>query len=572
MATPKGYPEQAKDSRIKSEYATVQKLDENRYGMDVNANFYVQEIAGDVAVEAPDAGDEAQNIKVTGHVALPGDLIRFKSGALQYKEYRVDTVSANKINLAQTPSVAASAGDLIDILRHTQPRVNSEGDISVTVSPSPIAFQETSGAVTTDVTVLDDRDTPANSKPLPVKIQEFEGGDINITAGDLNVQLSHTGANADSTQIGDGTEIMLVNADGSINSVVSATDLDVRDLDATQDNVAISDGTDTMAVNADGSINSVVSATDLDVRDLSHTQDSVRIGDGTELANVNASNELQVRDDDLNTEIAALSKDHGAAVGTEGIAMLAEDNSGNYTRLNVNASGELIVTTAAGASDPANHDEDTPHTDGDTGKHLLSVRQDTLASSTTADGDYASVKSNSLGEVYTKDTDVKTDTALMVTSLQLIDNTVKTEGAAKGTEGVPMFVEDASGNYALPQVNGSGELIVTTSATASSDVVDFMDTPLLDTSSTSIPASSSNPLEVVASLAAGVKKVQLIDTTGAYIGLYTGAALSETLVGIFAPGNDQTLEIDIAPTTRISLRNMENSAISEGLVAINFIG
>ena len=68
---------------------------------------------------------------------------------------------------------------------------------------------------------------------------------------------------------------------------VTATDFDIRDLDASQDNVAVSDGTNTLVVNADGSINSVVTATDLDIRDLSHTQDSIQIGDGTDLMGVN---------------------------------------------------------------------------------------------------------------------------------------------------------------------------------------------------------------------------------------------------------------------------------------------
>ena len=99
--------------------------------------------------------------------------------------------------------------------------------------------------------------------------------------------LSHV---SDSVKIGDGTEFLEINADGSINITdnggsltVDAVDLDIRDLSASQDNVAISDGTDTLAINGDGSINSVVSATDLDIRDLSHTQDSIQLGDGSVL-------------------------------------------------------------------------------------------------------------------------------------------------------------------------------------------------------------------------------------------------------------------------------------------------
>jgi hypothetical protein len=73
-------------------------------------------------------------------------------------------------------------------------------------------------------TVTEDTVNPANNSPLPVKLTGVTG-DINITAGDLNIHSSHTGANPDSMQIGDGTEIMLVNADGSINTKNSGVDL-----------------------------------------------------------------------------------------------------------------------------------------------------------------------------------------------------------------------------------------------------------------------------------------------------------------------------------------------------------
>jgi hypothetical protein len=83
--------------------------------------------------------------------------------------------------------------------------------------------------------------------------------DVNIASGaDFDIRdLSHT---QDSVRIGDGTDLVEVNADGSLNVVATATDLDIRDLSAAQDNVAISDGTDTLAINADGSINTVPGA------------------------------------------------------------------------------------------------------------------------------------------------------------------------------------------------------------------------------------------------------------------------------------------------------------------------
>lgn len=88
------------------------------------------------------------------------------------------------------------------------------------------------------VDVLEDTVTPANNIPLPVKITSSTG-DINITAGDLNVQLSHTGVNFDSTRIGDGTFTLDVNPDGSLNANIITPDLDIRNLDFTADKVDV---------------------------------------------------------------------------------------------------------------------------------------------------------------------------------------------------------------------------------------------------------------------------------------------------------------------------------------------
>jgi hypothetical protein len=46
-----------------------------------------------------------------------------------------------------------------------------------------------------------------------------------------------------------------INADGSLNATVTATDFDIRDLTHVSDSIKIGDGTDFLAINADGSIN-----------------------------------------------------------------------------------------------------------------------------------------------------------------------------------------------------------------------------------------------------------------------------------------------------------------------------
>ena len=89
---------------------------------------------------------------------------------------------------------------------------------------------------------------------------------------------------------------------GGLNVEILTADVDIRDLSHTQDSVKVGDGTDFLEINSDGSINIGdisagtqtndvkitldgedvnVTATDLDIRDLVHTQDSVALGDGS---------------------------------------------------------------------------------------------------------------------------------------------------------------------------------------------------------------------------------------------------------------------------------------------------
>lgn len=75
-----------------------------------------------------------------------------------------------------------------------------------------------------------------------------------FSGGSISVSISHL---TDSIKIGDGTNFLEINPDGSINAVISGT-MNVEIDAADGDNIAISDGTDTLAINADGSINANV--------------------------------------------------------------------------------------------------------------------------------------------------------------------------------------------------------------------------------------------------------------------------------------------------------------------------
>lgn len=95
---------------------------------------------------------------------------------------------------------------------------------------------------------------------------------------------------------------------------------------------------------------------------------------------------------------------------------------GNYAPLQLDADGRLKVATVVSVEpSDAEYAEDSAHTSGDTGIFVLSVRQDTLAASTSTDGDYGAMKVNALGELYVHDTDVKTELVAANASLDAME-------------------------------------------------------------------------------------------------------------------------------------------------------
>ena len=104
-------------------------------------------------------------------------------------------------------------GDGIDQLA-----VNADGSINVnSTDQGPIKFRNSSSVIT---------DVQEDTAPLPVKLQGL-GGDINVTAGDLNVQLNHTGANFDSVRLGDGTQLAAITTNSDLQ-VVDRADTSIQ--------------------------------------------------------------------------------------------------------------------------------------------------------------------------------------------------------------------------------------------------------------------------------------------------------------------------------------------------------
>lgn len=249
----------------------------------------------------------------------------------------------------------------------------------------------------------------------------------------------------------------------------------------------------------------------------------------------------------------------------------AVDESGNWQPLNINAAGELLVS--ASVTFTAEHNEDAPFTSGDSGIATLLVRQDTLATSTSADGDYGSFKSNALGELYVHDTDVKaqlvsansiltniksdtasivTNTGTTATNTGTISSTLtalsKAEdaAAASGDQGIQALAvrKDAQGS----NVNADGDYSsLLTWSEGSLKVVDIANSSVLQQQVSVTSTATQLPAASLAN-----RRSLMIQNTGSakcYIGSAT-VTVSGATTGIELPANS-FMELEAGPACAV---------------------
>ena len=245
MSTTKGF---GSDERVGAtqRFQTIQPIGSKKAAMDMlpKALFPVSIIPINAEVN-PDPSTEKRVMISTGHSFREGDVVRWMTGNNSAVESTVDKIiDANSVMLAGSLEFAPIITDTYLPMRHITLTLDSSG--SLVTSSGPIQFVQ--DAVTT--MVEEDTVVPANNKALPsalfvhkdgvqypvnkdtvtpsqtlaipVEIVGADGTVINITAGDINVQTSHVGPNADSMRIGDGTNEMGVNA--SLEALVHDAD------------------------------------------------------------------------------------------------------------------------------------------------------------------------------------------------------------------------------------------------------------------------------------------------------------------------------------------------------------
>lgn len=225
-------------------HPTVQKAGNSRAALEViNKGYYLI----DTNAFTVEAGSSDNVIKVTGHPFKEGDSVRLYTTANSIKEQEItidEIVDADTVKLAGYLSASLTTGDEFYVRRPISELFASDGSRLASLSYLK------DGAATE---VSRDTVNPANSTALPVEIMGADGMVINVEAGDIHIQLNHqdrtvnaVNVPGDSVKIGDGTNLMGVNASNEAKvhdaDVISKlTDIETNQTDGTQ-KTQITDG------------------------------------------------------------------------------------------------------------------------------------------------------------------------------------------------------------------------------------------------------------------------------------------------------------------------------------------
>lgn len=242
MATDSGYSNQKKLGT--AQFETIQSLGSDKYGKNVavKALYEITPAAPIVSVSSiPGQSGQIQywNIEITAHGAVVGNVLRLTSGTQINAEFEImQVIDVNNVYVLPITSAIPNVAENAEIMGWVTQKLSSSGETGVTITTPPTSFeydgapqtviQDTAVAVNNralpnlafiykdgvQVPITKDTATPANTVGMPVEIVAASGTPISITAGDLNVQLSDQGVNADVVRIGDGTTELIITVAG----------------------------------------------------------------------------------------------------------------------------------------------------------------------------------------------------------------------------------------------------------------------------------------------------------------------------------------------------------------------
>lgn len=357
--------------------------------------------------------------------------------------------------------------------------------VSLSISSAPLEFIKNGSSQQ----VIEDTGTPSNNAPLPVKLTGATG-DINITAGDLNVQLSDQGATPDVTRIGDGTNQLGMNAD---NEAL------VHDQD-THDKLDTLNSTDFATETTLSAVDTKIGTSNTSLATIAGKDFATQTTLAAVLAKIIASPATEVKQDNIVSELQDL--------------LVELEKKADLTETQPVSIASMPLPT--GGATEAKQD--------DAIAQLTSIAGEDFATQTTLAAILAKI-------IAAPSTEAKQDD--VITELQAIK-----------------VLDFATETTLASLVSGSAKLEI-------KEVI----SPI-SIQSNNLPASASSPLEIVASTTATTRKIQTIEDIGQFIGLYTGAASSETLYCILPIAGGE-VDVNIPSGTRLSIRNMKNSTVSD---------
>lgn len=223
---------------------------------DYNSSLPVRtENAGDVIAKIADATVTSQQLKVNADGSIDTNF----SSASKVKVWDGTDELAINADGSLNATVSATNLDIRDLAFATD-KVDVSGS-SVTATATDLDIRDlafatdkvdvsgSSVTATVSATNLDIRDLAFATDKVDVS-----GSSVTVSATDLDIRnLSNAQDSVTAHQGGSWT--VAATQSGSWTATVSATDLDIRDLSHAQDSVKIGDGTDFLAINSDGSIN-----------------------------------------------------------------------------------------------------------------------------------------------------------------------------------------------------------------------------------------------------------------------------------------------------------------------------
>jgi hypothetical protein len=372
------------------------------------------------------------------------------------------------------------------------------------------------------VIVTKDSSVPANTIPVPVEVVAASGTPINITAGDLNVQLTHAGANYDSTRIGDGTDLLAITAAGE--AMVSVASLPLPTGAATEATLAAASAKLPAALGAQAIAGSMaVNIASNQVVPVSATALPLPTGASTE-ATLSA----------LNAKVPAQGQ---AAMAASIPVVLASNQTA------VPVSGPLTDTELRATAVPVS---------------AASLPLPTGAATETT-----------LSALNTK-----VPANLTVSSTRLL---VDGSGVTQPVSGTFwQATQPVSGTFwQTTQPVSAASLPLPSGAATESSLLNVKagraSVAHVRNVNSSVNITTAAYVQLVASLGAAVHEIEIFDSSGSSFVLATGAAASEADQVYVFPGGNGRIPLTIAASTRVSVKAVSANATT-GEFLINFYG